>query len=62
MIKENEGIIVLPRGITKSRKEEIINITSPLAVVLDSVSMHTKASMHHSNLVVGYFLVLELTN
>ena len=42
MIKENEGIIVLPRGITKSRKEEIIDITPPLAVVLDSVSMHTK--------------------
>ena len=42
LLELNEGIIVLPRGITKSRKEEIIDITSPLAVVLDSVSMHTK--------------------
>ena len=39
-VDEANGVITLPRSITKARKEEFIDITPPVALVLSSLKKH----------------------
>ena len=56
-----KGVITMPRGITKARKVEYIDITGPIAVVLNSLKEQLKGE-HHKYKFVDWLFPTTRTN